>query len=78
VLDPHILRMRGQAEPPITSRRTVARRVCVACRWRSRPSHTVGTPAATVTRSVFISSVRLAPSRCRPGMINAVPDIGAA
>ena len=70
--------MRGQAEPPIMTRCTVTRRWPLARRCCSRPSQTVGTPAAMVTRSSFISPATDAPSRCRPGITSDAPAIGAA
>ena len=68
----------GQAEPPQISRRRVSSRPPVARRCCSRPSHTVGTPAETVTLSALLSACRLGPSSWRPGMTSAAPTIGAA
>jgi hypothetical protein len=46
----------GQAEPPITVRLSVEKRSWPACMWPSIICHTVGTPAAKLTRSPSISS----------------------
>jgi hypothetical protein len=40
-------------------------------------SQIVGTPALTVTRSLSISSYRLAPSSFGPGSTSLAPTIGA-
>ena len=67
----------GQVEPPMVRRLTVCSRSPVARRCCNRPSHTVGTPAETVTRSAFISEATLAPSRCRPGITSDAPAASA-
>ena len=56
----------GTAEPPQVTRVTLSMRLPVASRCCSRPSHTVGTPAAQVTSSPSKSSCRLAPSSRGP------------
>ena len=68
----------GMAEPPTPVRRMVLKRspCCSTC-W-IRPIQIVGTPALTVTRSVSISSYRLAASRRGPGSTSLAPPISAA
>ena len=42
-------RVAGQLAPPMATRCRLGTSAPVASRWSSRPSHTVGTPVATVT-----------------------------
>ena len=66
------------AEPPTPVRRMVVKRkLCCSTCWIS-PIQMVGTPALTVTRSVSISSYRLAGSSRGPGSTSLAPPIRAA
>src|SRR5687768_6689956 len=65
----------GQAEPPITVRFRVENFSLFAPRWLSSISHTVGTPAESVTFSCSISSYTDLPSRCGPGKTIFAPTM---
>ena len=67
----------GTAEPPIKVRLSVEKRRPPAPRWFSIASHTVGTPAAMVTRSASISSYTDLPSSAGPGITSFAPTMGA-
>ena len=67
----------GIAEPPTAVRRIVVKRSLFASTCCSSASQIVGTPALIVTRSLSISSYRLAPSSFGPGSTSLAPTIGA-
>ena len=56
------IRACGTDEPPSITRSSDGTSPPVCSRWSASPSHTVATPAATVTPSALISLARLAPS----------------
>ncbi|MCY1367927.1 hypothetical protein D9M69_548820 [compost metagenome] len=62
-----------QAEPPMMVRRMVLNFKPLLVTCTSRPCHTVGTPAETVTPSDSNSSCRLLPSRPGPGNTSLAP-----
>src|SRR6266702_1451807 len=68
----------GHAEPPITVRLSDENRTPASRMWVSKPSHTVGTPAEYVTRSLSINSYSDLPSRSLPGNTSFAPVNGAA
>src|SRR3954468_7641911 len=68
----------GQADPPMMVRRIVWNFRLFASTCASRPCHTVGTPADTVTPSASNSSYRLLPSRNGPGNTSLAPTMHAA
>src|ERR1035441_7843838 len=63
LLNPSIIEM-DVAEPPTVTSRRDDRSQRVISRWWRRPVHTVGTPAVTVTRSLF-GNGRRSPSPMR-------------
>src|SRR6478609_7048714 len=68
----------GQADPPMMVRRMVLNSRLFDSTWASRPCHTVGTPADTVTPSASNRSCRLLPSRNGPGRTSLAPTMQAA
>jgi hypothetical protein len=70
--------VRGQAEPPITTRLRKGSVPPVCSRCCSSASHTVGTPAVQVTLWAFNSSWIDGPSSFMPGNTRVTPEIGAA
>ena len=67
----------GQAEPPITVRRMCVNFSWFCLTWLSSISHTVGTPAAMVTRSPSSSSYTDLPSSAAPGITSLAPVMAA-
>src|ERR1700681_97904 len=69
--------VRGQAAPPITTRRRSGSLPPPASRCASNASHTVGTAAVAVTRYLVSNSKIEAPSSLAPGITRLEPIIGA-
>jgi hypothetical protein len=67
----------GQAEPPITVRRIVRKPRPLASTCASRPFHTVGTPAESVTDSSSNNSCSDLPSSQGPGKTSFAPTMQA-
>ncbi|MBV8976955.1 MAG: hypothetical protein JO261_10035 [Alphaproteobacteria bacterium] len=67
---------RGAAEPPITTRFMSGSVLPVFSRYCSSASHTVGTAAVIVTRSVVSSSQIESPSSFGPGSTSLAPTMG--
>ncbi len=68
----------GHAEPPMMVRRIDPNTKSLASTCASRPCHTVGTPAETVTPSLSINSWSEAPSSAGPGNTSFAPTMHAA
>ena len=72
------IRACGTAEPPHGTIRSDDRSPPLARTWRSSSLKIVGTPPASVTRSLAISRVSGSGCRNRSGMIRSAPAMTAA
>src|SRR5258708_39315347 len=69
--------VRGQAAPPITTRRSAGGLPPLVSRCCSNASHTVGTAAVAVTWYLVSNSKIEGPSSLAPGITRLAPIIGA-